>query len=256
MESMIAATLAERTNGEGLQAADIWPRLYDTLTVSNPVPVAGRDALITLVVAAVLVFLPGIWRFSGLVVTVVHELGHGFAGLLRGRRSVAISVRSDHSGQTMSRGTAQSAPFSTFCGYPAPAVYGLLLVWAALEQRAGLALVISGALLLVSLIFMRGWLAWALSLAVVALSAVLALYTPDAWLGYVVGGIGVFFLLGALRGFGNLTGAHARGDRSQSDAAILASITRAPAGVWLFLMGVVILACEAGAAWLLWSTLA
>ncbi|WP_291280250.1 M50 family metallopeptidase [Galactobacter sp.] len=238
-----------------LQAADIWPRLLDTLTVSNPVPEAGRSAAIALILAAALVFVPGVWRFSGLVVTVVHELGHGFAGLLRGRRSVAISVRTDHSGQTVSRGTAGSAPFSTFCGYPAPAIYGLLLVWAALSQRAGLALVISGALLLVSLIFMRGWLAWLLSIAVVALSAWLALYTPDEWLGYVVGGIGIFFLLGALRGFGNLTRAHARGDRTQSDAAVLASITRAPAGLWLFLMGVVILGCLAAAAWLLWTTL-
>ncbi|MGO2634004.1 MAG: M50 family metallopeptidase [Galactobacter sp.] len=238
-----------------MESSEIWPRLMDTLTVSNPVPVAGQSAAITLLVAAALVFVPGAWRFSGLVVTVVHELGHGFAGLLRGRRSVAISVRSDHSGQTVSRGTAGSAPFSTFCGYPAPALYGLLLVWAALEQRAGLALVISGAVLLVSLIFMRGWLAWLLSIAVVALSAWLALFTPDEWLGYVVCGLGVFFLLGGLRGFGNLTRAHTRGDRSQSDAAILASITRAPAGVWLFLMGVVILGCAATAGWLLWATM-
>jgi hypothetical protein len=234
----------------GITASDIWPRLYDTLTVSNPVPVPGPEALGALIVAVALVYLPGIWRFTGLVVTVVHELGHGFTGLLRGRRRVSISVRSDQSGQTISRGTADSAPISTFFGYPAPAIYGILLVWAALYQRAGLALVLSGALLLVSLIFMRGWLAWLLSIAVVALCGALAIYVPAQWLGYVVGGCGVFFLLGAVRGFGNLNRAHARGDRSSSDAAILASITRAPAGVWLFLMGLVIVACLVVSAWM------
>lgn len=234
---------------------DLGGRILATLTVSNPVPHLGWEALVALLVACALVFAPRIWRVTGLAVTVVHELGHGFTGLLRGRRAVAISISADHSGLTRSKGTAGSAPFSTFWGYPAPAIYGLLLVVASLYRHAGLALVVSGALLLVSLIFMRGWLAWALSIAVVLLAAVLAVVVPAEALGYVVAGIGLFFLAGALRGFGNLLAAHARGDRASSDAAIMARGTGAPAWLWLILMGLVILVCVAGALWLLWSIL-
>lgn len=234
---------------------ELWHRLLATFTGSNPAPDAGWQATIVLIAAAGLVFVPRIWRFSGLCVTVVHELGHGLTGLLRGRRSVAIRVNTDHSGLTSSRGTATSAGFSTFWGYPAPAVYGVLLLVATCTRHAGLALVASAGLLLVCLIFMRGWLTWLLCLAVVLLATALAVLIPSEWLGHVVGGIGLFFLLGSLRAFGNLLRAHARGDRSGSDAAILARATGAPAGLWLTLMALVILICAAAAAWMIWSVI-
>ena len=75
----------------------------------------------TALALALLLVVPGaVWRLTGIVVTIVHELGHGCAGLLTGRRAVAIRLSPDHSGLTTSHGRAASVPWTTFWGYPAP----------------------------------------------------------------------------------------------------------------------------------------
>lgn len=230
-------------------------RLLTVLTSPTPAPAAPQALLVTAGIVLALVVVPPLWRYAGLVVTVVHELGHGLTGLLRGRRRVAIRVSGDHSGLTSSRGTAASAPFSTFWGYPAPAVVGALFITAACFGRAGLALVLGGALLLVCLVFMRGFLAIALDVLVVAAACLAALYVPGVLLGYVVGGLGLFLLVGAYRGLGNLLAAHRRRDLASSDAAILAQATGVPAWLWIVLMALVLLAATSVSARLVWNML-
>ena len=75
---------------------------------------------------------PGIWRFFGLFVTFVHELGHAFAALTTGRVVKGISLNFDHSGQMNSFGRVGfSATWSGFWGYPAPGVLGFVLITSA-----------------------------------------------------------------------------------------------------------------------------
>lgn len=218
----------------------------------QPTPVDESAAFavgLAAVVAALLVLPRAVWAYSGLVVTVVHELGHGLAGLLTGRRVVGIRISGDHAGLTTSTGTRASAPFSTFFGYPAPAIYGAALVAAALWGRAGSALALSLLVLVVSLVFMRGALTWLTVLIVLALGIGALGWLPGAWLSSVVGGVGAYFLVGSLRGFGNVLRAHARGRTGDSDAALMARATGVPAAVWLLLMALVIAACIAAAGW-------
>lgn len=206
----------------------------------------------TALALALLLVLPGaVWRLTGIVVTIVHELGHGFAGLLTGRRAVAIRLSPDHSGLTTSHGRAASVPWTTFWGYPAPAVLGAGLVMSGLAGRGATALLVCAAVLAVSLLFMRGILAWlAVPLTAAALLGLLGL-AADPWLTSAVVGIGVFLVCGAVRALANLTRMHARGRTRASDAAILAQETRVPGGVWLTLMWCTALACAAGSAWML-----
>lgn len=202
-----------------------------------------------LVVALLLVVPRPIWRFTGLAVTIVHELGHGFAGLLTGRRAVTIRLAGDHSGLTTSKGQGASVPWTTFWGYPAPAAVGAALVVIGILGRAGTALAVCVAVLLISLVFMRGVLAWlVVPLTGAVLVGLLAL-APDPWLTSTVVGLGLFLVCGAVRALLNLISAHARGRSAASDARILHRETGVPAVVWLLLMTVVIAACAAGAGW-------
>lgn len=201
-----------------------------------------------LVLVVILVALPAVWRISGLVVTIVHELGHGFAGLLTGRRSVSIRLSGDHAGLTTSTGTKRSVPWTTFWGYPVPAVVGAALVIAGMSGWAGPALAVCSAVLVASLLFMRGILAWLMTPLTAVAGLALLWLAPDPWLTSAVVGIGLFLVVGAARALGNLVRGHARGRTSDSDAAFLARDTRIPAPVWLFLFTVVIAAAAIAAA--------
>ena len=231
--------------------------VFDTVIAKTSVDASSLVVVgIAAAIALVLVVPRAVWAYSGLVVTVVHELGHGLAGLLIGRRVLGIRISADHAGLTTTKGTGASAPFSTFFGYPAPAMFGAALVAASLWGRAGTALGVSLLLLLVSLVFFRGALTWVTALICLAGGIGLLGWTPGKWLSGVVGGIGAYFLLGSLRGFGNVLRAHATGRTDASDAAILARSTRVPAGVWLFLMALVIAASFAAAAWAITTNVA
>lgn len=200
-------------------------------------------------VALVLVVPSRMWAASGLLVTIVHELGHGFAGLMTGRRVVSIRIAGNHGGLTVSQGTSGSAVWSTFWGYPVPALVGAGLVLASLEGFAAAACFAGSLLLLVSLVFMRGGLAWVVSLVAVLGGGALLSWAPPAVVTGVVLGLGMFFLVGSVRGLGNVLRAHARGRRHESDAAFLARDTGVPSGVWLFLFALVIAGCAALSLW-------
>ena len=107
-------------------------------------------------------------RWFGLVVTVVHELGHALAGLTTGRRVLRIRIEADHSGVTHTFGTSASAVWSTFWGYPFPAVVGAVWAAGAGAGRWPLVAAASAAVLVISLIVMRGWLSWCVTLGAAA----------------------------------------------------------------------------------------
>lgn len=214
---------------------------------NDPLPL--HTAWFTVAAAGALVLVPGLWRHSRHVITLVHEGGHAVAATLSGRRLGGIRLHSDTSGLTVSHGRPRGPGmiFTLLSGYLAPSFLGLgaarmfglgfsvALLWLML---------ISLALLLVQI---RNWFGL-LSVAVSA-AAVLAV----SWFG-TAGVQSVFallvtaiLLLGAVRASLELqwTRSRSRHDRT-SDADQLARLTHLPGAFWV----AVFLAISAAAAWL------
>lgn len=212
-------------------------------------PASGWWAVLALGLAAAAVLLGPVWRLLRLGVTIVHELGHALVGVLAGRRFTGFVVSPDMSGHTITVGprTGPGRVLSAFAGYPAPAVLGLVLVLVARMGWAGTALGVIVAGLLVSLVFTRSF-----STVLAVLGA--ALGTGAVWwfggpevAAIVTLALGVFLLLGAWRHLAVV----ARDGGASDDPGQLARLTPLPAGLWIALMGLVILACTVGAALLI-----
>lgn len=197
--------------------------------------------LVAAVVAIVMCFNARTWLVLRILVTVVHELGHAVVGVLSGRRLTGITVAADMSGQTVTVGKAQGPGrvLTTVAGYPVPPVVGAVLMVAAAQGFAPLALALASTLLVVLLVMVRS----ALTFVVFALAAGLGLVVcwydqPVLTTGFVLA-VGIFLIVGGLRAVFSLTAEHTRGRTARSDAATLGTLTPLPAGVWLALFLIV-----------------
>lgn len=211
--------------------------------------------LLGLLALCVLLTVPrATWRFFGLYVTFVHELGHAFAALLTGRFVHGLKIRLDHSGELVSSGKPGfSAVFSGFWGYPAPAVVGLGLVASTYFGHASAALSIGALVLLGSLVFLRNWAGIAVALCSALAAQLLVLYTPARAMGWVVLGLGLMLLVGSVRDLFKVIGVHTRRRElvSSSDAYILATRSWLPAWFWLMGFTVVVGGSVALSGWML-----
>lgn len=233
--------------------------MIEQLLQARPAPPGETWVLLASAVLAALLCLPrATWRWFGLVVTVVHELGHALAGLTTGRRVLRIRIEADHSGVTHTFGTSASAVWSTFWGYPFPAVVGAVWAAGAGAGRWPLVAAASAAVLVISLIVMRGWLSWCVTLGTAA--ALIALLAADPAFGrWIMLAVGTALWVGSLRVWWLLARRQARaslggrdGGRLRhhpqglaSDAAVLAGATGVPALVWTTVFLLVILTCGA-----------
>ncbi|RLP72790.1 M50 family peptidase [Mycetocola tolaasinivorans] len=202
--------------------------------------------LLAIIAAAVVLSVPRItWRWFGMFTTLVHELGHAFSAGVLGRRVRAIRVGANHGGSTLSSGGAFSAVVSGFFGYPAPAIVGAALILSTTAGYTRAALVGGAVLVILSLIFLRGWGAILIALASVAGSAALWLYADAVLQTYALITVGLALLVGSIRGLGNVFAAHGRKHRNlaSSDAYILARQTHIPSPVWLLGFTAAIAAC-------------
>ncbi|MER1996427.1 MAG: M50 family metallopeptidase [Arthrobacter sp.] len=213
--------------------------------------------LASVVAVAVLLSVPsGTWRWFGLYVTFVHELGHAFAALTAGHRITGIELRFDHSGQMRSLGRSRlGAVWAGFWGYPVPALTGLALIWAAQAGWAPAALSIGVLVLLAALIFIRNVQGAAIALGCAGAAVLLLWFVPTRLASLVIASLGIALLVGAVRDWLNVLSVHTRRRSAlqSSDAWILAQRTKVPSGVWLMLFAAVIAACAAAALWLLYS---
>ncbi len=227
------------------------------LLVARPAPPAEDWELVLCALLALALCVPHrTWRWFGLVVTAVHELGHALAGLVLGRRVMTIRIEADHSGVTHSFGTGPTAVWSTFWGYPFPALVGALWAGAACAGLWPLAAAVSAVVLLASLIVMRGRLSWAVTAG--AAGALAALAWADLALGrWLMLAAGAALWLGSLRAWWLLARRHVGGQLSRrprrdhplglpSDAVALARATRVPAVLWIAAFLAVIVLCGAG----------
>ena len=206
-----------------------------------------------IVIAAVLVVPRGVWRVTGVWVTMIHELGHALAGALRGRTSMRIRVNADHSGLTTSSGRSDSVAWTSFWGYPAPPLVGALLVWAGVAGWATgsptwptVAVVAILVVAVVALLLMRGAIAVGSTLATLAGAGALLAWASEPIVILVLLIVGLFEWAGGIRAIANLTGLHARRRARDSDAAVLGRLTPLPAFVWIAVFWLVALAPAAG----------
>lgn len=215
----------------------------------------SATALLGVLAVVVVLTVPRMtWRWFGLYVTFVHELGHAFAALLTGRVVHGLRIGMDHSGRLASSGR-RGLVWSGFWGYPAPAVVGAALVWSAGAGWAPAALSIGALLLLVALIFLRNAAGIAVALACAAVAQALVLFAPGG-AGTVVVVLGLALLAGSLRDWFTVAGVHVRHRHrlASSDAFLLSRATGIPSVLWLAGFAVVILGSLVGAAYWLGGT--
>lgn len=232
-------------NTENTQAffTQWWEKLVEGF--AHGAPLSASPMVVALIVAAaVALSIPRVtWRYFGLFVTVVHELGHAFAGLMTGRLITGIKLHKDHSGTTHSVGRpGLGAVWSGFWGYPTPAVVGAALVWAAINGWSGAALSIGTVILVLTLLFIRNFFGIIIMLACAGISWALAWYAPEGVLGYFTLSLGIALLVGGVRDWFKVVGVHfrRRDELASSDAYILFRQTMIPSPVWLLGFGGVV----------------
>ncbi len=227
-----------------------WTDFVDGFTRTAPLTVPGYELVWLLVGAAALCVVPVLWRFFGRFVTIVHELGHAFAGLATGMRVTGITLRMDQGGTTQGMGRGRAVWFG-FWGYPAPAVVGAALVWASSQGWGRAALSAALVVLVLTFLFIRNVQGALILLGAIVVVGALVVAVPPDLQGQLALGAGVALVLGAVRDWWNLVSVHTsrRRELASSDAFILSRKTGVPAAVWLLSFAVVI-GLSGAAAWL------
>jgi hypothetical protein len=232
-----------------------WDRILSGFSQSPLPHVTGTELGIVMLLAVALSLPRASWRYFGLLATVTHELGHAFAALASGQRLGGIRLSLDHSGTTTtySRGRLP-AVWSTFWGYPVPAVVGAAMVWCGFNGWGPAAMSVGTLLLLASFVFIRNGVGLLITAAAVLAAALLVLFVPPDFTGHVMIVLGLALLVAAVRDLAKLANVHLRRrDRlPTSDAYLLFRATSIPAVVWLVLFAAVV----AGAWWFAWQPMA
>ena len=238
----------------GNAASDWWHAVLAGFVHSGAPAVPGTVLAGIVAVAIVLSIPRATWRWFGLYVTFVHELGHAFAALMTGRYVHGLKIGLDHSGQLVSSGRRGfSATWSGFWGYPAPAAVGAALVWSVSAGWAGAAMSIGALVLLVALIFLRNFTGIMVALLSAAVAQLLVMLAGPLTVSYVVLALGIALGVGSVRDFFKVAAVHTsrRHQLASSDAYILARATGMPSAVWLTGFALVIAACAASSVCLL-----
>lgn len=203
--------------------------------------------LVTVLILATALSIPrATWKYFGLLATATHELGHAFAAVSSGQRLGGIKLRLDHSGTTTSYSRGRlAAVWSGFWGYPVPAMTGAALVISGFGGWGPAALAIGTLILGASLLFIRNIAGVLITLAAVAAGVLLVMFVPQAFTGHVAIGLGMAFLVAAVRDLAKLANVHLRRrDRlASSDAYILYRATSVPSGIWIALFVAVVAGC-------------
>lgn len=232
-----------------------WEAITSGFGRGDGLELGPTQLLIILGVPLIITMTPAIWRFFGLFVTFVHELGHAFAALTTGRVVRGISLNFDHSGQMNSFGRVGfSATWAGFWGYPAPAVLGLVLITSAIYGWAPLALSLGALVLLIALIFIRNVAGVVIAVCTAVAAQFLVVFLPPEWIAVFVAGLGVALALGSLKDLVKVIRVHTRRRNvQQSDAFILSRGSAIPAGGWLTLFALVIVGFAIGSGLLIYS---
>ncbi|MGF1648524.1 MAG: M50 family metallopeptidase [Kineosporiaceae bacterium] len=209
--------------------------------------------LVALVIALLAVAVRPVWRWARVVVTMAHEGGHAVAAVATGRRLAGITLHTDTSGLTVSRGPARGPGMvlTAFAGYVAPSLLGVLGAVAVAAGWAGWLLWVATGLLLLMLVAVRNVVG---VLAVVATGGLLAGVSVAGSAEVRLLAVQVlvwFLLLGGVHAVRELARSRRRRGAVTSDADQLAALTGLPALLWVALFALVTLGCLALGGWIL-----
>lgn len=209
--------------------------------------------LVTGGVALLLVLSGEPWLMARNVITIVHEAGHALVAVLVGRRLRGITLHSDTSGVTVSRGkpTGPGMVLTAFAGYVAPSLIGLGLAALMVAGKITMLLWVMTALMLAVLVMIRNVYGVVSVVATGAVLVVVSLVTsPEVQSAFAC--LTVWFLLfGGVRPVWELQAKRRRGHARDSDADQLARLTGAPGLFWVAMFTLIALgATFIGGMWL------
>jgi hypothetical protein len=206
---------------------------------------------VTAVAALFAVFYRPIWKIVRNAITIAHEGGHALVAILCGRRLQSISLQSDTSGLTITKGKPRGLGMilTLVVGYAMPSLMGLGGAWMLSSGRIRLTLWVCIVLLIPILIMTRNFYGFAAVILTGGLVFAISWYTPvQVQAAFAYAGVWLL-LIGGVRPVFELGGQRRRGKAQDSDVDQLADLTHLPAGFWLFTYGVVaIVALVFGAA--------
>lgn len=193
-----------------------------------------------LAVITALCVLPWTWKgFVTHLVTLAHEYGHAVVGLLTNANVRKIKIRWDSSGETATVRRSTLLPIgstlTTLAGYPAPVIFGALLVSSIDEAWAHTLMWVLTGLGLFFLLFIRNLFGLLMALLWIALFGYLAILQSP----YVVEiclWVGLLFLAGGIRDLVGLFIMWLRKDAEGSDLSILKEATGIPQLMSYFIM--------------------
>ncbi|WP_232666473.1 M50 family metallopeptidase [Pseudonocardia sp. TRM90224] len=212
-----------------------------------------RSELLAAALALLAVLWSVSWRWTRTVVTIAHEGGHGLVAVLAGRGLTGIRLHPDTSGVTVSTG-ARRGPglvFTFLGGYPAPSLLGVGGAALVAADRSRLMLWIALGLLAATLIHVRNVYG---AVAVLATGGLVAAVAGWGWPRLQDGFAAAlcwFLLFGGLRAVRELQRGRSRGRHGDSDADMLAWLTRVPGGMWAAFFWLVAAVAVIAAAWIM-----
>lgn len=227
-----------------------WKLLVDRVTpVGLDVPAAALTLwpLLGVLVAVLVLTLPGVWRFNQIAVTAVHEVGHAVGGVFAGRRYAGIRLRSDASGvtHTVGHGHGLGLMVCYWSGYTAPSVAGLVFVAAAVFGVAAAAWAAAALILLLCLLRSHSLLTFVVLLSLAAGSAALVWWASPVVLIWVSCVVGMYLIVGGARQIADAW-RHRHEDGGAADADALHSLLPLSEVFWLLTFWLVNIVCAAG----------
>ncbi|WP_128773107.1 M50 family metallopeptidase [Actinomyces oricola] len=183
-----------------------------------------------LAMGVLVVAWPTARRWGRALVTIVHEAGHGFVGILVGRRFEGFVVSRELGGHAITAGKTRGPGrvLTTWAGYPAPALLGAVTVAVAMRGWSGALLILAAVAFVVLLLMSRS-----LRTAVLVVCAIIATgalwWWGWHWRDGVLVGVGLALLVGAWDSLRDVASSRDAGQ----DHRTLAQLTVLPAWFWL-----------------------
>lgn len=232
------------------------------LTTQQMLTLIGLAGLATVVIAVT----PGLRLLNypfRLLLTLVHELGHGLAAILTGGEFLRFQIATDGSGLAYTAGGWRFVVIPA--GYLGVALFGAVLIWLGRNprwSRIAMGVIGAGILLLglryaVPTIFsvqlLNGLLTTVASLIFGGLFLTAALRLPDNWLVFLLHMVAIQAGLTAFSDLFTVIGLSTNFlNAPANDARSMAELTFVPAIVWAVLWAVAAVALIGGAIWATW----